>query len=377
MSIVVENLGKSDFEPAMQLLDRAFAEHGVADFASLHPALYQPTPAYMARHLGVREGRRLVAMLGVYPIDWRLGDRTLPVAGIGGVAVDPDARGRGLMRLLMDRARATIATRGDPLGYLGGQRQRYRRFGWEASGVRLRLELSAKNLAAIVARAPAVTLAPSTPADHAELAALHGAQSFRCARPDERFAAHLRTWRHESLVARLGERIVGYLVVAARERWITELVAPGPDLAVELLRAHVRDARSWSVLLPNVPTALLSRLAAEAESVVVEQNGNWWVRDWVRVVGELLAYRHAVRPLLPGEVVLRCAEQTFRLRVDGTGAGAAPSAAPPSLSLDAPTLTRLLFGPLPPAAVVRLPAAAGVLAAWCPLPLALPVQDQV
>jgi predicted N-acetyltransferase YhbS len=373
---LVETLSAGDFAAAMRLLDRAFAEHDVADFASLLPALYQPTDTHMNRQLAVRDGDRLVALLGVFPIEWRLGELVLPVAGIGGVSVDPDHRGRGLMRRLMDAARARIAAAGYPLAYLAGQRQRYRWFGWEVAGCRVRLELSRRNLAAIDPAAPTVSLLPLAPGDVAALEALHRLQPSRCERAD--FAAHLRNWRHTAFVARCPDGIVGYLVVRERDRSVFELVARTPELQIEVLRAYAsRHAKRVTVLLPREPSPLLARLTAEAEVVALEPDGNWWVRDWGRVAGALLAYRHARESLPRGEVVLRCDDQTFRLWVDASGAGASPSSAPSSLTLAGPTLTRLLFGPLPPDAVTALSAAAEPLRSWCPLPLAIPRQDQV
>jgi predicted acetyltransferase len=287
------------------------------------------------------------------------------------------------MRTLMEHARDEIAAAGFPLSFLSGQRQRYRWFGWEAAGSRLKLDLCPKNLAALPPRAPAVRLEPLDDTVLSDLEALHRSQPIHCLRPPSDFGRHLRNWRHEPLVARVGGDVVGYLVVKPDNRMVFELVAratdsQSPDQAVELLRAYAAShSACCELVLPAVPSPLVSRLATDAERIVVESQGNWWVRDFARVAGALLAMRHAAAPLSQGAVVLRSEDQTFRLFVDASGAGASPCSSPPSLTLDGATMTRLLFGPLPPAAVTALPAAATPLQAWCPLPLALPVQDQV
>ena len=378
MPVSLETLTARDFPAAMTLLRRAFTEHGETDFASLLPALYQPTDAHMGRQLALRDDGRLVALLGLFPIDWRVGGAVLKVAGIGGVSVDPECRGRGLMRRLMEHARARIAEQGYALSYLGGQRQLYRRFGWEAAGCRVRLGVSVKNLASLEPRAPTVELSPLEAAEVAELEALHRTQPIRCARPTDDFAGFLHGWRHEPLVARADGRVTGYLVHHPGERVVYELVASSPDVAVEMVRAYVRHPdRPCTVVLGSEPSGVLERLGGAAETIGVEHSGNWQVLDWARVAGALLAFRHALDPRPAGEVVLRSESQTFRLWVDASGAGASPCSAPPSLILDGPTLTRLLFGPLSPGQVTTLSAAATALSAWCPLPLALPRQDQV
>jgi predicted GNAT family N-acyltransferase len=57
------------------------------------------------RHIGVHDdGGRLIAYAGLVGAEVRAGPEVLAVAGIGGVIVTRACRGRGLSRLLLDRA---------------------------------------------------------------------------------------------------------------------------------------------------------------------------------------------------------------------------------------------------------------------------------
>ncbi|MGW0909617.1 GNAT family N-acetyltransferase [Streptomyces sp. NPDC002853] len=55
-------------------------------------------------HFGVRLGERLVAHAGLLRLPVAVGDLRTDVVGVGGVAVAPDVRGRGLARLVLGAA---------------------------------------------------------------------------------------------------------------------------------------------------------------------------------------------------------------------------------------------------------------------------------
>ncbi|MFJ3663804.1 GNAT family N-acetyltransferase [Streptomyces sp. NPDC090119] len=55
-------------------------------------------------HFGVRDGGRLVAHAGLVRLDVLVGGVEAEVMGVGGVAVAPEARGKGLARLVLAAA---------------------------------------------------------------------------------------------------------------------------------------------------------------------------------------------------------------------------------------------------------------------------------
>ena len=376
MSDSAERLTAADFEAAMDLLNRAFAEHGAHDFARMLPARYQPTDGSMGHHVAIRRRGRIAALLGIFPIEWRLGDEVLRVAGIGGVAVDPDHRGQGLMGRLLEYARDAIRDDGFHLSFLSGQRQRYLRYGWERAGTRLRYVLHPRNLCS---GPPTRPLELERPRDNDEnvLRELHDAQPTRCCRPAERFGDFLRGWNSDIWVARTAHGTVrGYLSCSEEQESIAEVVGDSVATSHALLRAWAtRSPRTHILRLPLSVLPLARQLAEVAEVVSVETSGNWWVLDWPRVAGALLAARATMTPLPPGRVVLSVEGQRFTLAAEGESVQCETTRQPVDLELATAAMTRLLFGPTAPEAVVpRVPAA---LQGWCPLPLALPRLDEV
>ena len=87
------------------------------------------------RLLGAFDGSRLVAMARFHDMLQCWHGRAIPMAGVAGVAVAPEERGRGVGRRLMTALLETIAARDYPLAALFPTTfPIYRSLGWEVAG---------------------------------------------------------------------------------------------------------------------------------------------------------------------------------------------------------------------------------------------------
>lgn len=118
----------------------------------------EETPAI---RLGVFEGERLMAVAVGRPYEqWWCG-RSVPMCGIASVAVHPDARGRGAVRLLMD---AVLERTSAPLSVLFPTAPGiYRPLGWEVVGTLDETHIPLACLTVTVP--PGVTTRSATPED--------------------------------------------------------------------------------------------------------------------------------------------------------------------------------------------------------------------
>lgn len=127
--------------------------------------------------------------------------RVVPMAGVGGVKVAPEQRGRGTGRALMTEVLRVIADRGYPLSVLyPATAPLYRSLGWELAGALYRGVIPARSLASLL---PAESPAPPGPAlrratadDADEVIAVLGAahESARHCGPATYDAATVRRW---------------------------------------------------------------------------------------------------------------------------------------------------------------------------------------
>ncbi|MEV0096904.1 GNAT family N-acetyltransferase [Streptomyces sp. NPDC050738] len=94
-------------------------------------------------HFGIRLESRLVAHAGLLRLPLTIDGVDIPVVGMGGVAVAPDVRGRGLARRVVEAAIEHARTLGPSYGILFCRPplvSLYERLGWHALDVDVRVE---------------------------------------------------------------------------------------------------------------------------------------------------------------------------------------------------------------------------------------------
>ncbi|PRX92360.1 GNAT family N-acetyltransferase [Allonocardiopsis opalescens] len=162
----IRTLDPADAPAAFDLRSRAFGPLPPDRVASRVERIAAAIPA--GRELGCYEGTRLVATARIHDHRQWWHGRDLAMAGIAGVAVAPEERGRGVGRLLMRTVLARCAELGSPLSVLyPATTPLYRSLGWEHAGGSYQLRFPAEALRALAG--PPVALRRAGPADAAEV----------------------------------------------------------------------------------------------------------------------------------------------------------------------------------------------------------------
>ena len=381
MSLRIVPLAAADFEEGIDLLNFVFSQaHGPHDFEALLPKLYRPAEELMRCNYAIRDAGVMVAMAGVFPLTWQVGDTALRVAGIGGVATHPRYRGRGLMSALLRHCVAEARGAGYHLSWLDGLRTRYRHFGYERCGTEIKFELRACDLAGAGGGAAALQFRCLREGDPllGAVRRLHERQRVYWPRPAAEFARIGASWNGALYAALDGDELAGYLVAGRDPVQVTELAAIDGAAAARVAAGWCaqRGAARISVAVSPWRSDTARRLGTLADQTAVWCCGNWQVFDWPALLAALLRERARAGSLTAGEVVLEITGAgRWRLWVDGSAAGCSPTDAEAAIALDPVTALRALFGPLPADLGRGAPAAA--LQAWCPLPLHIPAADRV
>jgi predicted acetyltransferase len=159
-----------------------YADLSIRAFGPEDPAgIWARSEATIAdgRGVGAFEGGRLVGSAVFHELrQWWLG-RAVTLAGVAGVKVAPECRGRGVGRALMTALIELMNERGYPLAALyAATRPIYRQLGWEMAGVRYEADIQARSLLSLTrADFPAQGTPPLRrpgPADAAEIIAVLG-----------------------------------------------------------------------------------------------------------------------------------------------------------------------------------------------------------
>ena len=382
----IVRLSAAEFEEAMDFLNFVFGEHAPHDFERLLPSIYRRTDEHMANNYAIRRDGAIKAIVGMFPITWRVGDTTLRVAGIGGVSTHPECRGEGLMQRLMQHCVGLMREGRFHLSWLGGQRQRYLHFGYEKCGHALHFTVNGSNIRHCFDDDAGVRFRPVGEDDGdllRQAKAVHDHQVMHCERPLEDFRRFCVNWHHEPWAAADEDgEFAGYLVADGEGARVSELVAVSSAAALRMVRAWVveRDGKGVSIDVNPLNVGPARDLAEICEQTTIHASGNWQVFEWVEVVDALMKVQRLSRQMPEGSIAVEIEGYgKIRLQVKAGEASCkeAGEREKPHVHCDAATAMRLLFGPLAPSQVAALSKEATGLDAWCPLPLFWARQDGV
>ncbi|MFH0796123.1 MAG: GNAT family N-acetyltransferase [Candidatus Omnitrophota bacterium] len=134
-----------DYEEIQRLLEDAYG-HTHNYFSAAYPAVWRKETTDFQHTYLIREGDGIASLVRVFSLDLILGKSRVKAGGIGGVATSPSIRGKGYMSQLMNHAIDQMKEEGFPVSILGGDRHRYRSFGYENAGKTLRLTVTRRGL---------------------------------------------------------------------------------------------------------------------------------------------------------------------------------------------------------------------------------------
>ena len=132
----IETLTKKDYNEVTDLMNRVFTiQNGMdMDFEKELPKMCVPDDEHMNKYVAIRENGKIVASVGIYPLKTNVCGIPLLFSTVGNVVTDECARGKGYMNTLMSEAMKKLDSLKIDASRLGGNRQRYNRFGYELSG---------------------------------------------------------------------------------------------------------------------------------------------------------------------------------------------------------------------------------------------------
>ncbi len=137
----------ADREKLIACADSAFGDSvPVGGFAGLLPKLYGPGARVGGNHLIAEEDGEILGVVLAEPMEYRVFGERLKIASVGTVSVAGQARGRGIMRLLMDETVRRLREEGFDFVFLGGQRQRYAYWGFQGCGTQMGFSWNQANL---------------------------------------------------------------------------------------------------------------------------------------------------------------------------------------------------------------------------------------
>lgn len=343
-----------EFEALTDLVLMAFAHRNpnMVEFPKLFPDAIRADEECMRDWRVAEMDGRLVAAVQIVPQTYVAHGLSFLSGGIGQVSALPEARGQGLMTAVLTEAIASMEAMGCAISILGGDRQRYRRFGWEWAGSSRRVSLGDRRASAAPVQEADGAVYSRWKGDLAVVPECHAAYQrlpWRQERPLERQLAVMQRSGIVVWHCRVGG---GFAYVALSEGEIQEYA--GDRVALESLLVHLLKARGFSVVLPPQP------VSGELEAMMMDYAHHYHVQTTAmvriftleRVVRAWEPYLAPLAAELRGSRVWRVREtgETIRLEIkEGRLSWAAGSPSDKAeVELGRADWARLLFGPFPP-----------------------------
>lgn len=357
----IRDLTVDDLDDILAVRTRAFG--GIPSSQREQALLREQALVAARRSLGVVSGGRVVAAARILPMRQFWGGRLVPMSGIGGVAVAPEERSRGVGSLLMRAVVDRVRELGDAVSALyPATVPVYRRLGWEYAGAQHRVSIPTEALRGL--RGGDARVVPATPDDvpavAAAVRAVHGrdgasgplahtdeetrhllenaeAFSYRC---DDGFCSY--RWQGDDLLV---SELTAGSTASARALWsvvgsgsstagtVHAYVSPRDPLPL-LLDAPVQTevrAERWMLRLLDVGAAIAARgfpagvgceVALTVEDAQLAQNSGEWLLKVEAGRGELVAGGSGgVRLDARGIAVMYAGVPLSALRIAGLATG--------------------------------------------------------
>lgn len=137
----------SDKEDIIEFINMVFSQDiAPHNFKQLLPKLYSDAVDTSSCHYLVREDGKIKAVVGVFPVELYVGERTLKIGHVGSVSVHRDSRGKGYMKNLMNLAVENARKQNFDALVLSGFKNRYQYFGFQPTETVLRYIFQQENV---------------------------------------------------------------------------------------------------------------------------------------------------------------------------------------------------------------------------------------
>lgn len=382
--------GRGNHIPYADYMDLINLTFGFAtpetQFLGLLPKLYREEYRPQDQNYVVTEDGVLTAAVGAFDHEIVVCGRRLPCRGIGNVAVHPDHRSKGYMKLAMNKSLEDMIADGIVLSTLGGRRQRYQYFGFDKAGPLYQFSISRDNIRHTFGSfdAPYTLREVTDPADPVirEIIALTETSPYAPVRSPETYLDIAHTWKAKLLVftdPADDNAFVGYCVMDGGSS-VSELRLTESGDILSLVRtvfAHLDSG--FSVNLPAYQSDYVTTLSPIAEGSAVHASMMYNVLNYAAAVEAFMALKLTYAALPDGQVTLRihgfAGDETLRITVE-EGKHTVESLSPDSPAdreLSHLQATEILFAPVSGLRETLSP----LLRAWFPLPAWMYRADEV
>ena len=380
MSTVFRGKGSPEMrEEYLDFINLVFGFNGHdSDFLKLLPKLYKAEYHPCEKNYIVTEDGKLKAAIGAYDSILDVAGETLKMRGIGNVAVHPYCRSKGYMIDCMERALHDMVEDDCDLSMLGGQRQRYMYFSYDAGGPEYCFSINGTNIRHNFRDIPLpkmdfVKIRDEDTELLGKIIRLHNTRPLKTIREDSMFLDIARSWSSE-LYAILKEdgAFAGYFIGELKELTLVD----NTDFN-HVIRNYVRQNGSINLGLPMWDRELIDAAFKICENVSADNSEHFTIFHYQKVVSAFLKFKASFESLADGECKLYihgyAGDEKLRIAVKDNIPSVEPFEGEADMELSHLDAFSLLFG----ICSVQRDRLSPAVRSWFPLPLYIDSADHV
>jgi hypothetical protein len=367
-----------DFDSIVELADECFPrDRDSGGMLARWPHCYIPQPEKIRNCLIMKDGPKVVSLVEYVDQTLKVGGSDLKVAGITAVSTWPSYRGRGLMTRLLDYCISLMREEGYAFSDLGGDRQRYGRFGWENAGRQWSFTITHRSLEASGVTTP-YEIGPYDARSGAvdALMAIHEKEAMGVRRSRELYEMLLGRKGKQVWLARKGGWVAAYAITESRgdaQQSILEFGgnADGVRSILSHLMANGSEAlhllSPWSHPLNGVFSSLSADWHVEPQRMIKLIDLGRTLRGFAHQLGE--RYRElGLQGSRTVKLAVEGVEQRIEIEFSPEKAAVSKSPGPSkAFTLSDRQMVRFLFGLGTPSSEFSLPPNARFLEGLLPL----------
>jgi len=230
-----------DFDAIIELADECFpGDRDSGGMLARWPHCYIREPERMRNYLIMKDGPKVISMVGYIDQAVLVEGDEVKVAGITGVATTLNYRRQGLMTKLLNDCIIKMGEEGYAFSDLGGDRIRYGRFGWESAGRQWWFDVTRRSI--LTAATPTgyeVVQYPTSPEEVEGTFALHMKETTGVKRTRALHEIILGRKGKQVWLARDSKGVGAYVVVDSDERWQAIVEYSGSAEGVHAILMHL------------------------------------------------------------------------------------------------------------------------------------------
>ena len=378
--------GHIPYTDYMHLINLTFGfETPETQFLGLLPKLYREERNPQNSNYVVTEDGTLCAAIGAYDHELIVCGETLACRGIGNVAVHPEFRSRGYMKLAMEAALDDMVKDGIAISSLGGRRQRYQYFSYDRCGPCYNFSLNRDNLRHVWGDMSAPFNGYKVITDHSDplldaIKALSDSAIVSPVRTRADFLDVCNSWKCNLIAITHDGELKGYAVMS-NEGSITEVRSTMAEDFLPLLRSILvhSELRGITLVLPPFETAYIAASAPVCEWDDESCSMMYTVLNYQKVLSAFMKLKASYTRLPDGEISLlihgRGGDERLMIR-SSSGIPTVSSLSedtPVDMELEHLEAMNLLFAPISP----KRQTLSDLWKLWFPLPLWIYRADEV